>query len=933
MLEPQDESHYFNRLIGEDNLFCILHPLHTSQPPVNISDFDFRKYETESEVSPVQLAQPLADGVPIACSAIVTNYRVILIVCHSKRVPSPAVPLPAPEGPPNPKRFHKTRKWEFTERPSSSSTDESQNPRGYYHANLSHAIVFIIPHTSLEYSKVDPKPPEVCVTLSTKFVSHYKLLFKDASHGTKFSQLLNSLQAHDLGHLPAFDYFKSWMRAAQKAEGESADAHWSPEMDFGWSVYQDEREYERQLTLNNHLAIPLTSELQNAGRSGRGYDLRPWFRLSTIGDVLPDTTDDSALSLTPLIGGPGASPTYPTKICVPNAATDKFLIAECLEARSRGRIPAISYVNLRTGAVLARASQPLRKNLGSDGKLCEFLFNYYTVYNCNPHDEQPPLAQVDRPSIDRKGAAPPSLIEPTFPRPTTHKPSPAEGGPVSGIVGSPGCKFLNVVDCRPKTAAMGNNAVGGGFENYSFCRIKFHNIENIHAVNSSFLKLKALVSAFYGKNQRADFLYLLNETGWFTHLSRLLTCVSEVVSMMDRGESCLVHCTDGWDRTSQVTALAMLLTDPYYRTVQGFACLVEKEFAAFGHKFAERLGHMRQGITNIATDSGVASSDVEPASNHKLQPCPIFPQFLDAVHQLLVQFPDEFEFTSSLLEYLLEHCHSCFYGTFLCNAQKERLLEGVPVGTASIWTDIILAAHLERTGLRSPFLLNPTYHSEEAARSLLRSTRDLPLPLAYNPSSKLLHFWEAMYFRDDPSNWGTHQYKYTRKCFEDILGLSVRLAGHLSSPLLSLVNVYRNKLRCEDCDTFTHFLKEDDKEYGVSTIKYHPAFVQWCEDEMYVLISHRRVDYHRHAEIKSQFRLQVKPASPVNTGLSRIQPTGVGAGATKQCWICHDSFGIFATKHYCSECNIKAPICSDCVQTDANGKKLCRNCFAIKGRH
>ena len=34
--------------------------------------------------------------------------------------------------------------------------------------------------------------------------------------------------------------------------------------------------------------------------------------------------------------------------------------------------------------------------------------------------------------------------------------------------------------------------------------------------------------------------------------------------------SVLVHCSDGWDRTSQLTSLSQLMMDPYYRTVEGF---------------------------------------------------------------------------------------------------------------------------------------------------------------------------------------------------------------------------------------------------------------------------------------------------------------------------------------------------------------------------
>jgi hypothetical protein len=33
------------------------------------------------------------------------------------------------------------------------------------------------------------------------------------------------------------------------------------------------------------------------------------------------------------------------------------------------------------------------------------------------------------------------------------------------------------------------------------------------------------------------------------------------------GKNVLVHCSDGWDRTSQLSSLSQLLLDPYYRTL------------------------------------------------------------------------------------------------------------------------------------------------------------------------------------------------------------------------------------------------------------------------------------------------------------------------------------------------------------------------------
>lgn len=54
-------------------------------------------------------------------------------------------------------------------------------------------------------------------------------------------------------------------------------------------------------------------------------------------------------------------------------------------------------------------------------------------------------------------------------------------------------------------------------------------------------------------------------------LQAVLGGAVRVAEVIERHKaSVLVHCTDGWDRTAQLAALAMLMLDPDYRTIRGF---------------------------------------------------------------------------------------------------------------------------------------------------------------------------------------------------------------------------------------------------------------------------------------------------------------------------------------------------------------------------
>ena len=114
-------------------------------------------------------------------------------------------------------------------------------------------------------------------------------------------------------------------------------------------------------------------------------------------------------------------------------------------------------------------------------------------------------------------------------------------------------------------------------------------------------------------------------------------------------------------------SLTELCLDPYYRTLEGFVVLIEKDWLAFGHQFAKRTGHRE----NKASDE---------------QRSPIFLQWCDCVFQLQLQFPRHFEFNSHFLVTLMSHLYSCRFGTFFLNTEMMRRKTKLAQHTVSLWT-------------------------------------------------------------------------------------------------------------------------------------------------------------------------------------------------------------------------------------------------------
>ncbi|CAG8044505.1 unnamed protein product [Penicillium olsonii] len=448
------------------------------------------------------------------------------------------------------------------------------------------------------------------------------------------------------------------------------------------------------------------------------------------------------------------SPTYPAIIPVPSSISDNTL-NYAGRYRSRARIPTLTYFHPVNNCTITRSSQPLvgvRQNRSiQDEKLMSAIF-------LTSRSERPLAAFSQYPEKEAGSSrGSPETSQVMVPELNAEE---LEDDLMAAASGDPeenrsvyGAQQSNlIVDARPTVNAFAMQAVGLGSENmdnYKFATKAYLGIDNIHVMRDSLNKvidaLKDSDVTPLGPNRDQ-----LARSGWLKHIGGILEGARLITRQVGLTHShVLIHCSDGWDRTSQLSALSQICLDPYFRTLEGFMVLVEKDWLSFGHMFRHRSGHLNSekwfqienerigGDPNRAFgDGGGAgkalenaflsakgffnrdnnSKDSLPDSDGELQnyesdtpkkpsvprsgpekevtkpkeTSPVFHQFLDATYQLLHQHPTRFEFNERFLRRLLYHLYSCQFGTFLFNSEKERVDCRARDRTRSVW-DYFLA--------------------------------------------------------------------------------------------------------------------------------------------------------------------------------------------------------------------------------------------------
>ena len=284
-----------------------------------------------------------------------------------------------------------------------------------------------------------------------------------------------------------------------------------------------------------------------------------------------------------------------------------------------------------------------------------------------------------------------------------------------------------IYDARPYISALANKINEGGIENideynkktfYKVKQINFCGIENIHFIRKSF---KKIIRSEPNINKK--YLSFIESTKWLDILSEILKSSYNIAKDLINNNNILIHCSDGWDRTSQLSSIAQIILDPYFRTIYGFASLIEKDWVSFGHQFAIRNG-----------------CSLEKKNEKDFSP--IFIQFLDCVYQIINQFPTAFEFNENLLLFLAEEIYNNKYGTFLFNSEKEKNDFNIKEKAVSIWSDVFY---------NKEYFINLLYDNK------FKSYLNIKFNVSY------LKFWNNYFFKFEKLGIVYHQNYYLYK--------------------------------------------------------------------------------------------------------------------------------------------------------------------------
>ena len=401
--------------------------------------------------------------------------------------------------------------------------------------------------------------------------------------------------------------------------------------------------------------------------------------------------------------------TYPLKCIIPNNISIKDLKI-CAEYRTKNRFPALTYYYSNNSKCIYRSSQ-----------------NMIGIFGNKNNKDVELLTKISQ-------------------------------------------NFLDIYDCRPQTNAFANKINNGGYENpehYPNIKVNviFCDMQNIHCVRGYY---KNLCETLYLEDSKNLFSNI-EKSQWYNSIVILIESSFKIYNSIINGHNVLVHCSDGWDRTTQLCSMSQILLEKRYRTIDGFINLIEKDWLSFGHQFK-----YRNNYTNIENSKEF---------------CPIFIQFLDSLYQIMKQNYCEFEYNFDFLVFLAKECLNGRYGTFLFNNDYERHIYYAHKYTVSVW-DYVKENEMQ--------FINPIYNNNN-------EDNNKSIELTFNP--KKICFWRDYFLRYEKNGFNEYK-KFTEKINE--LKKENEIKDKALNELFDILNNNKNKIDFKLSDEVRKFAKKNN---------------------------------------------------------------------------------------------------------------------------
>ena len=242
---------------------------------------------------------------------------------------------------------------------------------------------------------------------------------------------------------------------------------------------------------------------------------------------------------------------------------------------------------------------------------------------------------------------------------------------------------------------------------------------------------------------------LLASTGWLQRVGDVLSLAVKTAVLVSRRNTSVVlcGCAVGGDSDALVATMAMVMLDPYYRTLAGLRTLITKEWLAMGYPAGTRHVLRTRATATATTTRGSLLNEERPS----------LLLMLDCLHQILAQFPASFEYNQTLLMALFRSACSGRYGTFLLDSDAQRSSSADHARADCLWSALQLdyavapaingsgsaggGEDTRRTRCDIPNLPTPTLDHPHINR-LYRRRLGIVIPLVHQSA---LRFWSELY--------------------------------------------------------------------------------------------------------------------------------------------------------------------------------------------